>query len=116
VDCLPNDKLHLYKFDLGAALEKSGVNYLFVASRPPGAEPGKVYKYTVAVKSKKGGVKAKLDAGPEGMKVTEDGTVTWNVPNDFTGGESVILTTSDKGGQEVFHTFTPPVAALPAKP
>ncbi|HEY1188298.1 MAG TPA: hypothetical protein VGE74_11610, partial [Gemmata sp.] len=100
------DKLILHRFDLEAALDKAGVDYLFVVSRPPGAVPGRAFKYAPEVKSKKGGVKIKLDAGPDGMKVAADGTVTWDVPEGWAGGESVILTVTDKSGQEVFHTFT----------
>ncbi len=100
------DKLILHKFDLEAALTKAGVDYLFVTSRPPAAEAGKAFKYTPTVKSKKGGVTFKLDAGPEGLAVGADGTVTWDVPKDWAGGDNVVLTVSDKSGQEVIHTFT----------
>jgi predicted Zn finger-like uncharacterized protein len=110
-----DDKLLLRKFDLDAMLEKSGVDYLFAASRPPAAEPGKPFKYPIAVKSKKGGTTFKLDAGPDGMKIAADGTVTWDVPKGWSGSESVIVTISDKSGQEVFHTFTlTPAAPAPA--
>ena len=105
------NKLNLHKFDLESALDKAGIDYLFVAGRPPAATPGKVYKYTPTVKSKKGGLTFKLDAGPEGMKVAVDGTLTWDVPKDWNGGDSVILTIADKAGQEIFHTFTLSLAA-----
>ena len=58
----------------------------------------------------KGGVTIKLDIGPEGMKMTADGTLTWKVPENFADTEvSILLTVSDKSGQETFHTFTLPV-------
>jgi hypothetical protein len=100
------DKLHLHKFDVDAILEKAGVDYLFVAGRPGGATRGATFKYTPAVKSKQGGVKIKLDAGPDGMKVV-NGELTWAVPRTFADASvPVILTVSDKTGQETFHTFT----------
>ncbi|AMV22811.1 hypothetical protein VT84_00265 [Gemmata sp. SH-PL17] len=108
-----NDALHLRKFDLQSELDKSGVDYLFVSSRPPAAEPGKPYTYKVGVKSKQGGVTVKVDAGPEGLKVAADDTVTWAVPKDWAGSDTVILTVSDKSGQEVFHTFALTRAVAP---
>ena len=109
------DKLHLHKFDVDAILEKAGVDYLFVTGRPGGATRGATFKYTPAVKSKQGGVKIKLDAGPDGMKVV-NGELTWAVPRTFADATvPVILTVSDKTGQETFHTFTLSVGGA-AKP
>jgi hypothetical protein len=110
-----SDRLHLRKFDPSGELDRTGVDYLLVTSTPPGAEPGKPYEYKLAVKSKKGDVKLKLSAGPDGMKVGADGTVTWTPPKDWIGGDAVILTVSDKSGQEVFHTFKLVPVALTGK-
>ena len=102
-----NDKLVLHRFDPDQLLEQSGVDYLFVQSQPPAqAVKGATYSYPIAVRSKKGGVKLRLDAGPSGMKVTPEGKLTWDVPANFAEPEiDVILTVSDASGQEVFHTF-----------
>ncbi len=107
-----NDKLVLYRFDPDQLLEQSGVDYLFVQSRPPArAVKGATYSYPIAVRSKKGGVKLRLDAGPSGMKVTPEGKLTWGVPANFAEPEvDVILTVSDASGQEIFHTFKIAVA------
>lgn len=101
------DRLVLRKLNVDEALEKSGIDFLFVASAPvPQATPGKEYSYPVAVKSKKGGLKYKVDAGPAGMKVSPTGTVSWKVPADFKEAQvDVIMTISDSSGQEIFHTF-----------
>ncbi|HEY1190280.1 MAG TPA: hypothetical protein VGE74_21790, partial [Gemmata sp.] len=108
------NKVTIHALDLEALLTKAGVDYLFVVSRPPAAVRGEVFGYKPEVKSKKGGVKVKLDAGPDGMKVAADGTVTWDVPKDFDEATvSVILTVSDSSGQETFHSFTLPVAPHP---
>jgi hypothetical protein len=103
-----NDRLVLYRFDPEQALEKSGIDYLLVTSQPPlTASKGRAYAYTLRIKSKKGGVKCKLESGPAGMKVTPDGKLTWEVPRDFADAEvAVILTVSDATGQEIFHNFT----------
>jgi hypothetical protein len=103
-----NDRLELHRFDVEEALEKSGLDYLLVTSRPPAtATRGGEYTYQVAVKSKAGGVRYQLAAGPERLEVSPGGLVKWRVPADFKGNEGdVILTIRDASGQEVFHTFT----------
>jgi WD40 repeat protein len=102
-----NDRLLLYRFDPEQALEKSDVDYLVVTSQPPRtAARGKPYSYTLRIKSKKGGVRCKLESGPDGLKATADGKVTWDVPRDFPEGEvAVLLTVADATGQEIIHTF-----------
>ena len=42
--------------------------------------------------------------GPDGMKVSAAGVVTWNVPATATE-EQVLITIADASGQEIFHTF-----------
>ena len=60
----------------------------------------------MAVKSKKGGAKCKLDSGPVGMKVTAEGKLTWDVPKNFAEETvTVIVAVSDSSGKDVFHTF-----------
>ena len=102
-----NNKIVIHRFDVEEAMDKAGIDFLYVTSRPPlSAGRGKTFNYQIAVKSKKGGVKYKLEAGPDGMKVASDGKVTWPVPKDLADGEqNVIVTISDKTGQEIFHTF-----------
>ena len=116
------DKLHLYRFDLDRALDKAGIDYLLVTSSPKTqAVKGRTYTYPLVVKSKKGGVKYKVESGPDGMKVSPDGRLTWPVPADFGQAElDVIVTVSDASGQEIFHTFKIAVAdkgaAVPPPP
>ena len=64
-----NDRVVLFKIDADAALEKSGENYLLIASKPPReAKAGKPLAYAIKVKSKSGGVTYKLDSGPKGWR------------------------------------------------
>ncbi len=105
--------LVLHPFDLDAALAKSAADYLVVLSDAP-ARPvaGARFEYVPIVKSKKGGVKVKLDTGPDGMKATDDGRLTWDVPADAAGKEvAVKLTVSDASGQAVPQTFRLTVVA-----
>jgi hypothetical protein len=67
------DKLLLYRLSVDQLLEKAEVDYLFVQSQPVRrAEKGSTYAYPVAVRSKKGGVKMKLESGPAGMKLVDN--------------------------------------------
>lgn len=100
------DKLILHKIDLDQILAKTEHDYLIVTSRPPrDAVVNATYTYEPVVRSKKGGVKMKLDTAPKGMKL-EDGKLTWLVPLALSGKEAdVSITVSDDAGREVFHSF-----------
>ncbi len=101
-----NDRLELYPFNVEAALEKSGLNYLLVTSQPPRtAKRGAEFAYQITTKSKKGDVKYTLSSGPPGMEVSATGSVKWRVPADFKGAADVLITVRDASGQEAFHTF-----------
>lgn len=102
-----NDQVVLYKFDPEVALEKSGLNYLLVTSRPPREiKAGTTLVYPITVKAKHPAVAFKLGSGPKGMTVSPAGRLTWAVPAEAVGDQEVILTVSDGTGQDVFHTFT----------
>jgi hypothetical protein len=103
---IDSSRLILRKVDLVEQLNRTGANYLLVVSRPPAARPGTLFAYRLDVRSKQGGVKVRLESGPDGLKVTPDGRVSWAVPADFGPAEAdVVLSLSDSSGQEVFHIF-----------
>jgi len=103
-----DDRLVLRRLDPDKALEKSDLDYLLVVSRPPAvAKKGTKFTYQLAVKSKKGGVKYKVENGPDGMKVSAGGLIEWQVPAK--GGEAentIIIGITNDAGQECLHTFT----------
>lgn len=101
------DRLLLVKVNLDEILEKSGIDYHLVTSKPPGEfEPGKTFTYRVTTKTKKGPVKFKLDTAPKGMTVSAEGKIEWKVPVDHAEKEEIVtLVLTDAGGQELFHTF-----------
>jgi hypothetical protein len=102
-----NDKLVLRHLDMAKALERVETDYLFVASEPGRARPGQQFTYRLDVRAKKGGVKVKLDKGPEGLKVSPEGLVSWDVPGDAAETEvEVLVTVADGAEQEMFHRFT----------
>ena len=102
-----NDRFVIHKFDPEEALEKSGIDYLFVHSQPPvTAAAGDVFFYQIMVKSKKGGVTFKLEGAPEEMAISSDGLVTWTIPRDIEEEKTfIIVNISDAAGQEVYHNF-----------
>jgi hypothetical protein len=102
------DRLVLRHFDAEAALEKSGLDYLYVASHPPGSvKKGARYAYQVVARSKAAGLSYKLAAGPDGMTITPGGKVTWSVPEDFAKAEAtVIVAVRNAAGRECYHSFT----------
>jgi hypothetical protein len=109
------DRLILRRIDLAAQLDRSGADYLVVVSRPPPARPGAQFSYRVDVRSKKGGVKVKLESGPPGLGVTPDGVVSWAVPADVEQRQAdVVLTIRDASGQEISHSFPIEIMAPPA--
>ena len=101
------DQLVLHRLDLTAALEKTGIDYLFVTSLPPAsATPGSTLSYAIAVQSRRGGLRYTLDSGPQGMTLSDDGKLQWSVPaGQPAGRQGVIVTITDASGQEILHAF-----------
>jgi S1-C subfamily serine protease len=104
---MQGDRIWLRPLNLDEALKKADGEHLFVTSYPPAiAKRGSDYLYRVAVQSRRGDVKYKLDSGPAGMTIAGDGTVTWKVPADAPPeSQSIVLRLSDASGLEIFHTF-----------
>lgn len=114
------DSLILRRLDIEEALAESGIDYLIVTSMAPAnAQLGVNYEYQMDVKSKKGGVKFRLDSAPDGMVISEGGKISWIPPKDLQEAEqNVIVTIRDSAGQEVFHSFSieiPEVVAMIAE-
>ncbi|MDY3553040.1 hypothetical protein R5W24_002130 [Gemmata sp. JC717] len=113
------DRLILHRFDLDALAERSGTDYLYVSGSPPAeVAAGAKFTYAPVVRSKKGGAKFKLVAGPDGMKLGAAGTIEWEAPASATGSTVIAtVSVSDSSGQEIAHTFklsvTPAVSPGP---
>jgi predicted Zn finger-like uncharacterized protein len=103
---LGKDQIVLRRVKLAEQLEKSDTDYLVVVSQPPLAKAGAAFSYKLEVLSKKGGVKFKLESGPDGLSISPAGEVSWKVPAKPADPEvDVLVTVSDSSGQEVFHNF-----------
>lgn len=103
-----NDKIVVQGFDLLEELDRSPVDYFFVASVPVRVfEPGKTYGYRINVASKRSGAKFDLTSGPEGMRVSGSGDVSWTVPKDFPDQKvDVIVGITNSANQACYETFT----------
>jgi len=99
--------LQVTPLDVNKLLDESGIDYLFVSSRPPRVvRPGSKLKYKMAVRSKRGGTRFQLESGPDGMELAGDELI-WLVPSDFSEKTvTVLVAVSDDSGQEVFHKFS----------
>lgn len=113
-----SEELTVLSFDFDALLAKSETDFLLVLSEPPQtAVAGKTFEYAPVARSRKGGVKWALDAGPDGMKLGADGKLTWAVPAMAAKEEvGVILSATDATGRDAFHAFKLAVVPLPEKP
>ena len=98
----------LRRLNLVEALQKAGIDYLFVDSTPPAVvAPGTLVSYQVEVKSRRGGVRFSMESAPPGATLSPSGKFSWRVPAETTNArETVIITIRDASGQEIFHTFT----------
>jgi hypothetical protein len=102
-----SDELILRRLDVTAAMDKAGIEYLFITSMPPRvAQRGHTYAYPIAVKSKRGGVQYTLDSAPDGMTLSAEGRLEWKVPETAPLRKAgVIVTVKDASGREVYHAF-----------
>jgi hypothetical protein len=109
----------LRRLDLAAELDRAGVDYLFVTSRPVAtARAGETYRYPINARSRAGGIQFSIDSGPTGMTVSSSGEVTWKAPANART-EDVIVRLADASGQTAYHTFTVTVlvgAGAPVRP
>jgi hypothetical protein len=89
-------------------LKTSSVDYLFVESIPPRTTTkGTKFEYQIQARSRRGGLKFELSGGPEGMTVSREGRLTWNVPTEFEEEEvTPVIAIKDNSGSEIFHTFS----------
>lgn len=102
-----NQHVTLRRFNLMQALKNSGQDYLFVDSVPPiDVTRRDTLKYQVKVQSKHRVSKLTLESGPQGMKISRRGLVTWNVTPGFSGNMAQgIVGIADKKGNNILHSF-----------
>lgn len=102
-----NRDLVFRKVDIDELLAKSGIDFLYVKSRPPTSiRRGERFEHALNIASKRGGAVSTLEHGPDGMKLTSDGVLSWNVPVSYGGTmATVIILLKDSTEQEKYFTF-----------
>lgn len=102
-----NNHIVLHRVHLQRALEKSPLDYLLITSQPHyAAKRGSRYRYQFSANAKQQPVQTTIVAGPEGMTITPQGNLNWQIPATFNREtETVILSIKDATGQEVFQTW-----------
>ncbi|MCE9544097.1 MAG: hypothetical protein K8T25_01020, partial [Planctomycetia bacterium] len=102
-----NESIVLKPLDWIEEKKKADPKYLFLTSAPPTeAASGTMYSYQVEAESKTGGLKYSLESGPQGMKISESGELTWRITGKPVGGVTqVVVNVKDKSGKEVMQSF-----------
>ncbi len=101
-----NDRVVQREFNLEQMLSASGVDYLVVTSRPDvNVASGETWRYQIETLSNADGITFTLEFGPEGMEVSDDGTLVWDVPDDYSGTEKVVLLVENENGEVIYHNF-----------
>lgn len=101
------NELRLYPLDLDAEIEKSGIDYFYVTSRPPTqVKSGDTLKYQIAAKTKKGGLTFKIELGPDGASISADGLLQWSSPAKVSQPRvEFVIGIKDATGKTITHAF-----------
>lgn len=99
--------LHVLPLDIVKAFEEKGLDYLLLESNPvTTASPGSKYEYAIKVLSKAGGVRFMRISGPDGLVLTYEGVVRWQIPTVKTGTTNrVVVKIEDASKQFFMHSF-----------
>jgi hypothetical protein len=97
----------LHYFDLNDELKARGTDELVVLSRPPRrVRIGETLNYQIDAWSKAGSVTWRLETGPRGMTVSDNGLLSWSANERVEGGMAhVVLIAKDASGQTARHDF-----------
>lgn len=110
-----NDRVVIRHLDLMEIFKQR--EEVVVFSIPPGfVKRGKSYDYQIQAASRAGGFAYKLESGPKGMKVDEEGRLTWRVTETpLNGLAQAVVSVTDSAGNEALHSFDVHVTSDAAK-
>ena len=102
-----NDCLVLRHLDIDRAIERAdGEPLVILSSTALTAVAGGRVEHHIVARSKKGSVTYALADGPDGLKVSPEGMLTWEVPVQLKGQEvTAVVTVSEPSGDERFQTI-----------
>lgn len=102
-----NDRVCIQSFDLPSKLSVNEAKFLFVTSIPPASvNVDETLEYQMSAFSNSENVTYKLNSGPDGLKVSTDGKIEWNVKNRPLGGlVHVSVLAQSPGNADFEHGF-----------
>ena len=90
---------------------------VFTSTPPTAAEAGQAFVYqATAADPDADTIQFSLVSGPNGMAMTPGGRLTWSIPNNATGTQSVTIRVSDPSGGAADQSFTLAIAAMDTTP
>jgi hypothetical protein len=97
----------LRRFDLKEELARADKDTITFVSQPPrSAAPSETLEYQIKAFAHGGKVRFKLESGPVGMTVTQDGLLRWLVNERPEAADvRVIVSASDDAGHTALHSF-----------
>ncbi|WP_442507572.1 YncE family protein [Novipirellula sp. SH528] len=101
------NQILIHDFDIEKQLEDAELDYLYVGafSEQP-AIAGTLFETQLQVRSKRGGVRYQIEAGPSDMEIDQSGRIRWQTPKQITSDlEYVKLWITDNSQQIVRHTI-----------
>jgi WD40 repeat protein len=101
-----NDRLVLRRLSLDEGIARSDTPILAVTSATElSARPGQRLTHRIQVRSSNGGATFDLSHGPDGLAVSGDGSMRWQVPLNTERKEyEAIVRIGDASGKQIFHT------------
>lgn len=101
-----NDRLVLRRLSLDEGIARPTTPVLVVTSPSDlPARRGQKLRHQIQVRSSPGGATFDLSLGPDGLSVSPDGLMTWQVPLGAEPKEyEAIVTVGDVSGKQIFHT------------
>ncbi len=106
--CIPytNDKLIVVPCDIEKMISQQAKPFLFISSiAPTSVTKGKQLRYKIRTNAVKEKISYQLDAAPEGMKLSESGELTWDVPIDLSDDLVFVIISINYGNDSIFHTL-----------
>ncbi len=102
-----NDRLVLRRLDVRQAQAAKGSDRLTIISLPTlTASAGSQLVHRIEARSKQGPITYTLARGPDGVKVDQEGKLTWTVPAALKGQDvTAVIVVEDASGRELFHTL-----------
>ncbi len=103
----PRDTVVVRPLDIEAELHRAGKDFLMVLSVPPRSMAlGETLAYQIDARSSGGNIKYKLESGPEGMTVSDDGLVQWTPASRPPDGAATGVVSVAAGARAVKHAMT----------